>query len=254
MFALTGDPAASLIGLPIGWASIYFFHDDLRSRDIAGERDGPSASRREIGRLFALLWPLALAGFLGQAGQGLPRYRIAWDAGAEVLGQVGPAFQLHVVVGMLAQSVSQSLLPGVARDLRSGETRRAWRRLMRVSAALAPVVLLGCIACFALGPWIVRLVFGPGYELAGALLGVMSLSWSFRAYAALFQNAVVGKRDFRRVLRLQALVFGLCAVVIVPLSVLFGVQGAVWGMACGSAIQFVVFFLQARAQLLLNRP
>ena len=124
---------------------------------------------------------------------------------------------------------------------------------MRVSAALAPVVLLGCVACFALGPWIVRLVFGPGYELAGALLGVMSLSWSFRAYAALFQNAVVGKRDFRRVLRLQALVFGLCAVVIAPLSLLFGVQGAVWGMTCGSAIQFVVFFLQARAQLLLNR-
>jgi O-antigen/teichoic acid export membrane protein len=111
------------------------------------------------------------------------------------------------------------------------------------------VVLLGSVVAFTLGPWMVRLVFGPGYELAGSLLGITSISWSFRAYAALFQNIVVGKRDFRRVLRLQAVIFALCAAVLVPLSVLFGVQGTIWGMVCGSAIQFVAFFLQARSAL-----
>jgi O-antigen/teichoic acid export membrane protein len=252
LFALTGRAATSLIGMPIGWALIYLFHDRLRSRDIAGSLDGQRASRHEVGRLLALLWPLALAGFLGQAGQGLPRYLIGWDAGAEILGQVTPALQLHVVVGTLAQTVSQSLLPGFARDLNSGAVRRAWRRLMRVSAALLPVVVLGSVLSFVLGPWLVRLVFGPGYELAGMLLGATSISWSLRAYAALFQNAVVGRRDFRRLLRLQAATFALYAAVLVPLSVRFGVEGAVWGMACGSAIQFVGFFLQARGQLALD--
>jgi O-antigen/teichoic acid export membrane protein len=250
LFGLTGDAATSLAGVPIGWALIYLFHDRLRSRDIAGKSDQPGASRRDLAKLLSLLWPLALAGFLGQAGQAMPRYLVGWEAGAEVLGQITPALQLHVVVSTLAQSVSQSLLPGVARDLRSGEARRAWRRFLHISAALLPVVLLGSLACFALGPWIVRLVFGRGYELAGALLGVTSISWSFRAYAALFQNVVVGKRDFRRVLRLQATIFALCTTVLVPLSILFGVRGAMWGMAFGSAIQFAVFFLQAREQLL----
>jgi O-antigen/teichoic acid export membrane protein len=249
LFALTGDAAASLLGLPLGWALIYVFHDRLRSRDIAGGPAGSGASRREVGRLLALLWPLSLATFLGQTGQGLPRYLIGWDVGAEVLGQVSPALQLHVVVSMLAQTVAQSLLPGMARDLRAGEARRAWSGLLRVSAALLPVVLLGSVVAFTLGPWMVRLVFGPGYELAGSLLGITSISWSFRAYAALFQNIVVGKRDFRRVLRLQAVIFALCAAVLVPLSVLFGVQGTIWGMVCGSAIQFVAFFLQARSAL-----
>jgi O-antigen/teichoic acid export membrane protein len=250
LYLVTGDAATSLLGLPIGWALIYLFHDRLRSRDVAGGRGGPSPSPRDLRRLLALLWPLSFASFLGQAGQGLPRYLIAWDAGTEVLGQISPALQLHVAVGMLAQSVSQSLLPGVARDLRSGETRRAWRRLLRVSATLLPVMLLGSLLCFALGPWIVRLVFGPGYELAGSLLGITSISWSFRALAALFQNIVVGKRDFHRILRLQTAIFVLCAAVLVPLSIVFGAPGAIWGMACGSAIQFVIFFLQARGQLM----
>ena len=249
LFVLTGNAETSLIGLPIGWALIYFFHDRLRSRDIAGGSHARGASRRELGQLFALLWPLALAGFLGQAGQGLPRYLIGWYAGAEVLGQISPALQLHMVVGMLAQSVSQSLLPGVARDLRLGDAGGAWRRLVRASAALLPAFVLGSVFSFLLGPWVVRLVFGPGYELAGTLLGITSVSWSFRAYAALFQNVIVGKRDFLRFLRLQAAIFALCALVLVPLGILFGVQGAIWGMAFGSALQFVVFFLQGRAQL-----
>ena len=104
-----------------------------------------------------------------------------------------------------------------------------------------------------LGPWIVRLVFGPGYELAGTLLGITSISWSFRAYAALFQNAIVGKRDFVHVLRLQAVIFALSALVLVPAGILFGVQGAIWGMAFGSALQAIVFFLQGRARLVRGK-
>ena len=249
VFALTGDAAASLVGVPVSWALVYFLHDRLRSRDIAGGGDQQEASRSDLGRLLALVWPLGVAAFIGQASQGLPRYIVVWDAGASVLGQITPALQLQVVVSALAQSVSQSMLPGIAQDVRAGEGRRAWHRLLRVSAALLPVVLLGSVLCFVLGPWMVRLVFGAGYELAGALLGATSISWSFRAYAALFQNAVVGKRDFRRVLRLQAVVAGLSAIVLIPSSILFGVNGTIWGMAFGSAIQFAVFFFHARLQL-----
>ena len=176
----------------------------------------------------------------------LPRYVIGFNINTEVLGQIGPALMAHVFVNTFAQSISQSLLPGMAENIKDNEPKRAWNRMLRVALKLLPLVLAGIVVSYFFGPFLVRIVFGSSYELAGAYLGLLSLSWSFRAYANLFNDMVLGSRKFLLYFALQAVSFVIYLVLVSGLWYPFGLDGVVWGIILGSVVYFLLTLFVSR--------
>lgn len=166
--------------------------------------------------------------------------------GAAVLGEIAPALQVQVIVGMLTQTICQSLLPRIARDMEDGKSVKAWRLLNKAALGLTPVIALGIAIAAVIGPTLVDIVFGSEYQRAGQVLWIVSLSWSFRAYGLLYQNAILGQRNFKQALSLQAWIFIGFMVMIVPLTAFYGVEGALWGMVSGNALYGIVGYVAAR--------
>lgn len=241
-YYFSGEAALALIGVPVGWLAIYLIFDRAQGARLLSESAAKVDGAGQVLRLFLILWPLALAGAFGQVQQALPRYLVGGAMGPEILGQIAPALQLHMMVGVLTQTISQSLLPTVSKNLREGAFEAARSRLFKLITYLAPLAVAGVVIAWAFGPLIVQIIFGSGYETAGALLGIASVSWSFRAFGMLFQNIAVGRRNFLSVLWLQMAITSTYAVALIICWDAFGLVGAFYGLAAGSAIHCLFFF------------
>lgn len=248
--ALTLDAETAMVALPLSWALVFLLHDFLRSRDLRAKEAAAAPGRAELVALFSVLLPLALAGFFGQLGLSVPRYFIGVGSGTSVLGQIAPALMAHVFVSAFADSVMHSLLSSVARDIAAGERRRAWDRLVRIAVYLLPVTLIGVAAMFAIGSWIVDLVFGEGYELAGVYIGIVSISWSLRAYGTLFGSVVMGARNFGQMFWINFVSFLVYAVLTLGLGLAAGLIGVLWGMVLGSLCYCLLLVYAASRRLL----
>lgn len=234
------DAIIAILALPIGWGSVYLLHDLRRARQILKPRAETPVSLSNLRALLILLLPLALAGFFGQLGTAMPRYIIGLGISAEVLGQLAPALMLHVFVGAFADSIAQALLPSVARDLEKGRPEATMRRLLKIALGLLPLVLFGIVLSYWIGDWLITFVFGEGYTLSGTYLWVIALSWSFRAYATLFENIVLGHRRFKNMLGIHVAGFVLYTITSLGLWQLLGLEGAIWGIALGSMLYSVL--------------
>lgn len=249
LLAVVLDAETAMIALPISWALVFLLHDFLRSRDLRARETGPPPGRAELIALFSVLLPLALAGFFGQLGLSVPRFIIGIGSGTSVLGQIAPALMAHVFVSAFAESVMHSLLSSVAREIAAGERRRAWDRLVKIAVYLLPVTLVGIVVMFVIGGWIVDLVFGEGYELAGMYIGIVSISWSLRAYGTLFGSVVMGTRNFGQMFWINFVSFIVYAVLSFGLGMAAGLIGVLWGVVLGSLCYCVLLISVAWRRL-----
>lgn len=246
--SLLTDAETAMMILPFSWCAVFFLYDQRKTRDLRALEGKTTSS--EVVSLFYLVFPLALAGFFGQLSLSVPRYIIGVGDGAEILGQVAPALMAHVFVSSFADSIAQSILPTVSRRIAEGRNADAWRLLLKIAAMLLPLTLGVIALMFAVGPWIVEFVFGEGYGLAGALIGVVSVSWTLRAYGMLFGSAVLGARDFGDMFRVNLISLVAYSACSYGLGTVAGVDGVVWGIALGSLCYFVLLYLTARKRLL----
>ncbi|WP_424943195.1 lipopolysaccharide biosynthesis protein [Aliiroseovarius crassostreae] len=240
------DAIIAILALPIGWAVVYGLHDLRHARQILKPRATAPVSLSNLRALFILLLPLALAGFFGQLGTAVPRYVIGLGISAEVLGQLAPALMLHVFVGAFADSIAQALLPSVARDLERGRRTETLSRLVKIALGLLPLVLTGIALSYWAGGWLITFVFGEGYALSASYLWVIALSWSFRAYATLFENIILGHRRFKNMLGIHVTGCAIYAVTSLGLWQGFGLTGAIWGIALGSLLYSVLMMMVSR--------
>ncbi len=97
-------------------------------------------------------------------------YRHVAGAGAD-LGQLALAIQVLALLSLVAGAVSMAALPVLSRTV----TRQDGKDRQFAEEALRMGLIAGAVAGLAgltAGPWLVQLLFGGRYELAGELLGV----------------------------------------------------------------------------------
>lgn len=197
-----------------------------------GDQSSPSSERPTRG--FIVWNSLALL-----ATNGLMQMSMlvasGFDSGAQA-GQFAAALSLATPVSMVAQAVTQAMLPRFGQWTSWGATDRD-RALRATTGALAGVMALGCGTVAMLLPWVLPLVYGPQYQpavsLAQALmLAVFGFSMSvfFAAYLA-----TVGRAKVSTLLAAVGAVGGL-AVMLVGAALTSGGTGAALGAIVGMVL------------------
>ena len=103
---------------------------------------------------------------------GLPVVVAATATDSAAAGRFLAAFLLVRVPLFVAVPLQTALLPSLTKLSQDGGLGRA---LARLTAALAAFGLVGAVFAGLLGPWLVRLVFGDSYVLAGGDLVLMAI-------------------------------------------------------------------------------
>ncbi|GAA3227804.1 hypothetical protein [Actinocorallia longicatena] len=109
----------------------------------------------------------------------------------DTAGQFLAAFVIARVPLFLFQGVQAVLLPGLSAALATGD-RTAFRAKLRgVLAATAAVGGAGVLGAALLGPWLLRLLFGPEFTLGRVHLVVLAAATALYMVAQVFQSALV---------------------------------------------------------------
>lgn len=196
--ATVGVTTAGWFGLAIGLAPLLAVPVALRGQ--AGLlADGPPAVARELSSaLVALLTASVFAFTLLNIGP-LAIDFFGTEAQRTEASRFGNGIFIARVPLFLFQAVQASLLPRLSALAESGqivELRQGMRRLLVVTGALG---VIGTLGAFSVGPFAVRTVFGPDFDLDNRTLGLLALSSGFYMLATAIGQAVIALSGHRLV-------------------------------------------------------
>lgn len=215
--ALVGFEVAGPYGLALAIAPLLAVAVALR-----GQRDlvtpGPDAPWSELST--ALGW-LLFGSVLAQALPNIPVLAVELLSTEDQAGAVSD-FQVGLIVArvplFLFLAVQAALLPKLSALAGAGrieEFKSGFRRLVMVVLAIGG---LGTLAAFAIGPWAVRLLWGPEFDLDNRTLGLLALGSALYMLAVAMAQAVIALHGHAR----QALVWLVGVAVFVVVVVAMG--------------------------------
>lgn len=232
-FLVTSDAVWSLLTLPAGWIAVYLFHDRRYRRRIT--RDQAQGSGAGVTALLLHLWPLALGDAMIQFQQSFPRLMVERTFDLATLGALLPGFQVYTLVLALGNSVTQAILPHLANRIHAQDWEGIGGTVIRTMALALPVLAIGILLSYLLGPFMIELVFGHEYALSGEALGLLSLAWTFRLLGVVLQNYVLAGGRFSALFRVQIAVSLIHLIAVIGLWYLIGLNGIFWGLIAGNA-------------------
>jgi len=94
------------------------------------------------------------------------------DAGAA--GLFTAALVVARVPLFLFQAVQAALLPRLSRLAAEGELDAFRSGIVRLAALVGGLVVVGCIAGFTIGPWVIEASFGSAYEVDRLTVGLLA--------------------------------------------------------------------------------
>jgi O-antigen/teichoic acid export membrane protein len=215
--AILGFEVAGPYGVALAIAPILAVGIALR-----GQRElvtpGPDAPWSELST--ALGW-LLFGSVLAQTLPNIPVLAVELLSTDEQAGAVSD-FQVGLIVArvplFLFLAVQAALLPKLSALAGAGridEFRSGFRRLVLVVVAIGAI---GTIAAFTIGPWAVRLLWGPEFDLDHRTLGLLALGSALYMLAVAMAQAVIALHGHAR----QAFVWLLGVVVFVVTVVAMG--------------------------------
>lgn len=143
-------------------------------------------------------WRLSLAAFAAYAAyMSLLSYDLIWVNGhltADLAGSYATAVVLRRVLAVLPGAVIVIFYPRVVAGIAQG--RLPDRLLAQTAAVVLGANLLLTAVYFAFGPALVRLLFGPAYADAPAILGWMGLAMTGYGVAAVWLNLFLATRPW----------------------------------------------------------
>jgi O-antigen/teichoic acid export membrane protein len=197
LLALIGVRTAGLYGIALGIAGLLAVPVALRVQRPRLE-EGPESSWSEINTALGYLLMASLCAYgIMNIGPVLVQ-GLASPAEADLAGRFLPAVIVSRIPLFLFQAVQAALLPklaGLASAGRLGDFRNGLRRLLVVVAGLAVV---GTIGGWAIGPFVVKIMSGPQFELSHRTLGLLAAGSGFYMLALAVAQAVIalgGHRD-----------------------------------------------------------
>jgi O-antigen/teichoic acid export membrane protein len=192
-----------------------------------------------VGEVARFAAPVLLSGLAGPAAIWIAHTILVLARGLADLGAFNVAHALAAIIPFLAASVGTVLVPLVAGDAASGGGGAAemTRRALRL------VLLAGLPAALVLAVYgrpILVLLYGPAFEAAAPVLGVLSAAGLLVAAAHVLGALLMGKGAVWRGLAVNALwmvVFLVLSLVLVPG---LGAAGLAWAFAGSYAVHCAV--------------
>lgn len=198
VLAWIGVSEAGLFGMVVGVAPLVAIGFGLR-RPGGLLTPGPIASWRELSAALGyLLAGAILAQFLVNAGP-LAVKLLASEGEEAVAGRFLAGLVITRVPLFLFQSVQAALLPklsGFAAVGRHAEFRAALDRLLKAVAMIAIAAFVGALA---LGPWVLRILFGSEFRLGRTDLGYLAAASGIYMVAVVLAQALIALKGHPRV-------------------------------------------------------
>ncbi len=197
VIAVAGVKTAGWYGVAVGAAGLLAVPVALRIQRPELE-PGPEAAWREISRALGYLLAASLCAYtLMNIGPVLVKV-LATDAETKIAGRFLSAVVVARIPLFLFQAIQAALLPkltGLASAGRLGDFRAGLRRLLSVVAVLA---VLGTIVGYLLGPFVVRTMSGPEFDMTHRTMGLLAAGSGFYMMALALAQAVIALGGHRR--------------------------------------------------------
>jgi O-antigen/teichoic acid export membrane protein len=188
--AIAGIGYAGWYGLALGIAPVCAVLISLRGQH-GMVTEGPDAPWSELsGALGALLIGSVLAMVLVNGGP-IAMQLLAGEDQQELVAQFFTAVIIARIPLFLFQAVQAALLPKLSALASAGrfdEFRSGFRKLVAVVASVGAV---GVVAAFLIGPWAIRLLYGPEFNLGHRTVGLLAAGSVLFMLAQAMAQAVI---------------------------------------------------------------
>ncbi|SFL93042.1 lipopolysaccharide biosynthesis protein [Geodermatophilus ruber] len=121
-------------------------------------------------------------------------------AGEDELARAGIFISVLVLTRVplfLFAAIQASFLPGMAALAAEGDTEGFRRRLTLIVGAVSALGVAGLLAIVAVGPWLVRLVYGPEYVTTRADLWPLAAASGLFMLASALAQALISVRGYK---------------------------------------------------------
>jgi O-antigen/teichoic acid export membrane protein len=158
---------------------------------------GAPVSRRDaLEKMGWLVGGAFLAQFLANAGP-LFVQLIAPEGRTTEAGVFLGALVIARLALYLLQAMQATLLPNLAALLAEGREREFGTELRRLVVACSALVVVSTLGALLLGPWAVRLVFGDGFDVDAATMGILACATAVHVLAATLGGALIAASRHR---------------------------------------------------------
>ncbi len=241
-FLVAGTVFGASLGLLLVWSMLLAAYD-VRNGHIVLRQAGHAlkmSSLIQIRTLLMLALPLGIGAMLLSLNSSVPRYFVEFYWGERALGIFAGLAYVVVAMGMLVNSVGQSLSPRLSQYWTAGSVQ-AFKLLLAKFALFAVLWgLLGVTVSMIGGAAILRLLYGPDFAAHSH-----SFAWLMAVGAISHLSSVCGfGMTAARIIRSQSVQFAAVALVgLVGSLVLvprFGINGAVWAFGASLLTQLLL--------------
>lgn len=236
MLATIGIKTAGAYGLLV--AAAPFFATTIA---VSRERDlitpGPDAPWSELSSNMSLLLAGSVLTQMLVNAAPLTVAVLADKGENELVGHFMAGVLVARVPLFMFQAVQAALLPklaGLASAGQHDDFRTGLRRLLVVVSAIG---VAGTVGAFALGPWVLRVVFGPEFDLGRSDLGYLAAgSAAFMLAVALGQSLIALNRHAQAVVGWMAGITAFVIVVALGSDLLLRAEQGFLAGACTAAV------------------
>lgn len=173
------------------------------------------------------------------------RFIINSELGLADAGVYMVAVQLAMGVALIFDAVNKAYIPWLFEKLRENDLHQK-KKIVRYTYLWYLVIMAGAIAGFFVGPLVVRLIAGPGYEQAGELIGWLLLGQAFGGMYLMVTNYIFySKRT--GLLSAATITSGLLNLLLLLVLIkLLGLAGAAISFAIAMAVRFLLTWWAAQ--------
>lgn len=163
---------------------------------------------------------------------------LAATAGAAELGIYAAAINLAEVLLYVPSSVAMVLLPA------SAVSDDPFPLALRATLAVAVITTFGAVLMIAFAPWLIRMLFGPGFEGSVTLLRILSVAMIGMGIRRVLAAELAARRRQVVAAWVAFLTLGVMTTLDLALIPRFGAGGAAWA-------SFVAYLLGGGAIIIL---
>lgn len=197
----------------------------------------------DMGGLLSFGMHFALTQLISYVTRNIDSVLIGRVAGAQALGQYDRAYQFSVVpINRINTPLSKVAVPVLSQITEDRVRFLEWLRRAQLVACYLTSSAFFVIAG-ASGP-LTRVLLGPGWELAGVILGVLAISGVFRTVSQIsywmFISQGMAKQQLVRFLVTQPLIIAAMAI-----GLIWGPVGVAWGNVVGFGVTWMISLIWA---------
>ena len=222
--ALLAGGGALWAGL-LGWAAaaaVLFILFEARGFRAGLKRE---PARKGAASVIRRTWPLGVAAALAGLETAAPRFAIEALPEPEALGYFTAVFLFFQASVFMANAVGSATTPHLGRAHAAGDKLRFVRLTIGLAGVGAILGLMGVLASWALGPWLLTVLYTADYAPYSDLLVVVMAAAGLRFIASFLQFALIAAGRFTAQMGVHAILAAAAVLLAGPMVEAYGIAG-----------------------------